>query len=425
MKLLKIALLATLAPISLAQNCGLLGERAQECGASSSNRPAECCPGLVCAAGVSPLCVEPFPTASPTPPPPTCGVLGERSQQCGATDSTRPEVCCEGLVCAAGVSPLCVEPFPTASPTLSPPTCGVLGERSQECGAEDPTRPTECCEGLVCELGASPRCVEPFPTASPTLSCGVLGERSQQCGATDPTRPTECCEGLVCAAGASPLCVEPFPTASPTLSPPTCGVLGERSQQCGATDPTRPSFCCEGLVCAAGVSPLCVEPFPTASPTLSPPTCGVLGERSQECGADDPTRPAECCEGLVCELGASPRCVEPFPTATPTLWCADNEERAQECGAGSANRPEVCCAGLKCAIGISVLCVNSTNPLYPPPTPVVTPVPTTAAPTTKAPTASPDFVPAPAPGAGSSAAPVRGVYAALAAATVFALPILL
>ena len=326
MKLLKIALLATLAPISLAQNCGLLGERAQECGASSSNRPAECCPGLVCAAGVSPLCVEPFPTASPTPPPPTCGVLGERSQQCGATDSTRPEVCCEGLVCAAGVSPLCVEPFPTASPTLSPPTCGVLGERSQACGA---------------------------------------------------------------------------------------------------TDPTRPSFCCDGLVCAAGVSPLCVEPFPTASPTLSPPTCGVLGERSQECGATDPTRPAECCEGLVCELGASPRCVEPFPTATPTLWCADNEERAQECGADSANRPEVCCAGLKCAIGISVLCVNSTNPLYPPPTPVVTPVPTADAPTTKAPAASPDIVPAPAPGAGSSAAPVRGVYAALAAATVFALPILL
>ena len=235
MKLLQLFLFVSLASTSSAtvpfshrqtqsQTCGVEGDRAQDCGATNSNRPVSCCPGLVCAAGISSLCVEPFPTASPTPAPPECGVLGERSQQCGATDSNRPAVCCPGLVCAAGVSPLCVEPFPTASPTPAPPECGVLGERSQQCGARDSDRPELCCDGLVCS-GSSPRCVEPVAGGR----CSGLGERARDCGAPNTDRPQACCPGFRCsgllAGGQAYRCIEdiviptPPPVAPPTAAP--------------------------------------------------------------------------------------------------------------------------------------------------------------------------------------------------------------
>ena len=118
------------------------------------------------------MCVEPFPTASPTPAPPECGVLGERSQQCGARDSDRPELCCDGLVCS-GSSPRCVEP-------VAGGRCSGLGERARDCGAPNTDRPQACCPGFRCSGllagGQAYRCIEdiviptPPPVAPPTAA---------------------------------------------------------------------------------------------------------------------------------------------------------------------------------------------------------------------------------------------------------------
>lgn len=217
-----------------------------------------------------------------------CANIDERSQECGATNPSRPAVCCEGLVCASagGGSPTCVAPFPTASPTNPVFTCAALGEKSQACGAVDLSRPLGCCDGLVCSGGASVRCVEPVPTAAP-LQCAPLDDRAKECGAIADSRPDTCCGDLVCAPGASQKCVEPFPTASPTAFVEDCAPLGERALDCGATNPKRSQSCCEGTICSpklsGGTAFSCIEdpntsapnppptPAPTASPTISKP----------------------------------------------------------------------------------------------------------------------------------------------------------
>ena len=114
------------------------GMRAQECGATNANRPEFCCEGYVCAAGnASVRCVKDesaaggvedggdveTPTvndtsdAEPEPEEPqNCAAKGERSQQCGAKNTERPEFCCSGLICSDGASVTCLED-PALAPT--------------------------------------------------------------------------------------------------------------------------------------------------------------------------------------------------------------------------------------------------------------------------------------------------------------------
>ena len=167
-------------------------------------------------------------------------------------------------------------------------------ERSVQCGAIDPTRPSACCEGLICD---GKKCVDPniAPPAS-ELSCATEGIRSQQCGATRSDLPVSCCEGLVCEdALVGVKCVMPSPGGEPVSEPAvgdsTCAASGVRSQQCGATRSDLPATCCEGLVCEGNGSVKCAEeaaetseptkapveaPEPTKAPVVAPePTMGV------------------------------------------------------------------------------------------------------------------------------------------------------
>lgn len=48
--------------------------------------------------------------------PQNCAAKGERSQQCGATNTARPEFCCSGLICSDGASVTCLED-PALAPT--------------------------------------------------------------------------------------------------------------------------------------------------------------------------------------------------------------------------------------------------------------------------------------------------------------------
>ena len=69
--------------------------------------------------------------------------------------------------------------------------CAAKNERSQECpGVDNPYRPADCCDGLVC---TGPWCVQPD-------ECAAEGERAIECSITDPPigRFAECCAGLAC-----------------------------------------------------------------------------------------------------------------------------------------------------------------------------------------------------------------------------------
>lgn len=67
------------------------------------------------------------PTAEPTvfvPPTPACAGVDDRAQDCGATNTARPQSCCAGLVCGEGASVRCVEPS-DAPPTAEAPTAAA------------------------------------------------------------------------------------------------------------------------------------------------------------------------------------------------------------------------------------------------------------------------------------------------------------
>ena len=120
--------------------------RAQECGAENPDRPMLCCTGYVCAGGGAsvkcvpnegaegyvdgvaeevggvaeeededdeePTAVEEEEEVPPDDDPPAdsnCAAKGERSQQCGATNTDRPAVCCSNLICSDGASVTCLE----------------------------------------------------------------------------------------------------------------------------------------------------------------------------------------------------------------------------------------------------------------------------------------------------------------------------
>jgi len=128
--------------------------RAQECGADNPDRPMLCCAGYVCAGGgASVKCVldegaegvadgvaeevggvveeegeddedppmeeeeEEVPPDDDPPADSNCATKGERSQQCGATNTDRPAVCCSNLICSDGASVTCLEDTTSSVPT--------------------------------------------------------------------------------------------------------------------------------------------------------------------------------------------------------------------------------------------------------------------------------------------------------------------
>ena len=116
---------------------------------------------------------------------------------------------------------------------------------------------------------------------------------------------------LICDALKTCSPVGEVPTAEPTVFvPPTlaCAGVGERAQDCGATNPARPQSCCGDLVCGEGASVRCIDPnapaptadgetAPVAAPTAAAvpveptgvPTASVTVEPSPDLGLDEPT----------------------------------------------------------------------------------------------------------------------------------------
>ena len=121
---------------------------------------------------------------------------------------------------------------------------------------------------LVCDALKTCSPVGEVPTAEPTvfvpptLACAGVGERAQDCGATNTARPQSCCGDLVCGEGASVRCIDPNAPA-PTAEVPTAD---------GETAP----------VAAPTAAAVPVEPtgVPTASVTVEP---------SPDLGLDEPT----------------------------------------------------------------------------------------------------------------------------------------
>eukprot|EP00562_Extubocellulus_spinifer_P000269 CAMPEP_0178480164 /NCGR_PEP_ID=MMETSP0696-20121128/5559_1 /TAXON_ID=265572 /ORGANISM="Extubocellulus spinifer, Strain CCMP396" /LENGTH=303 /DNA_ID=CAMNT_0020107605 /DNA_START=82 /DNA_END=993 /DNA_ORIENTATION=+ len=139
--------------------CAVEGQRSQECGAVNPDRPATCCEGLFCQKAV---CVSSLAE---------CAAQGEKAIECGIAQTSRPETCCEGLVCDALKTCQPIGEVPTAEPTVFiPPTalCASAGDRAQDCGATNTARPQSCCGDLICEEGAGVRCVDPNAAAPTT-----------------------------------------------------------------------------------------------------------------------------------------------------------------------------------------------------------------------------------------------------------------
>ena len=189
-------------------------------------------------------------------------------------------------------------------------------ERSVECGATDPSRPSACCSGLTCQ---GKNCIDPDIAEDPTSespanegdgSCAGDGKRSQQCGATRSDFPSSCCEGLVCQDALEGVkCVVPAPGAEPVSEPAvediSCAASGGRSQECGATRSDLPASCCIGLVCEGDGSVKCIDAPDTPEPTKAPVMAPTKAETSEPTEmAADPT--------------ASPTMLELEPTGQPT-----------------------------------------------------------------------------------------------------------
>ena len=125
--------------------------------------------------------------------------------------------------------------------------------RAQECGAENPDRPQLCCAGYVCAGGASVKCV-PGEGAEGEVG-GVVEEVEVDGDDEADVKEDE-----------PPM--EEEDMAPPDDDPPAdsnCAAKGERSQQCGATNPDRPVLCCSNLICSDGASVTCLED--TTAPT--------------------------------------------------------------------------------------------------------------------------------------------------------------
>ena len=267
-----------------------------------------------------------------------CAIEGDRAQECpGVTNTGRPSVCCEGLVCSG-------------SKCVQPDACAAEGEKAIECGIAQVNRPAECCDGLACneekkctadgegvpepdddttpeptpmvsedpEDSGEPTPTPPKPENLPT-DCGLDGERTVECGADAKNgRPEECCPGLTCNLNQR-RCVAGPPTVAPTVAP--TGMTTAEKMVGTSYCTWSPDFDCFDAgwpaCCAAGdcpaEQPACEKMVGTSYCTFAPdydcyktgwPACCVVG--TVDCPDEQP----------ACETTPEPTMMEtPEPTA--------------------------------------------------------------------------------------------------------------
>jgi len=166
-----------------------------------------------------------------------CAIEGDRAQECpGVTNTGRPSVCCEGLVCS-GTN--CVQPD----------ACAVEGEKAIECGIAQVNRPAACCDGLAC---------------NEEKKCTADGEGVPEPDDDDDTTP----EPTPMVSEDPEESGEPTPTPpKPENLPTDCGLDGEKTVECGADAKAgRFEECCPGLTCDL-TKRKCVAGAPTGMPT--------------------------------------------------------------------------------------------------------------------------------------------------------------
>lgn len=137
------------------------------------------------------------------------------------------------LVCDALKFCSPVGEVPTAKPTVFvPPTpaCAGVGDRAQDCGATNPTRPQSCCGDLVCGEGASVRCVEPVAGAPTT------GGEAAPVVAPTAAEPTGAPTASVMTVEPTGVPGTPEPTEAPVTSEPTM-IDGGTDQPTDAAEP--------------------------------------------------------------------------------------------------------------------------------------------------------------------------------------------
>ena len=309
---------------------------------------------------------------------------GEKAQECGAVNPDRPLSCCEGYVCA-NTGFKCIEETSTPAAEDDASKCAAPlsehGEKAQECGAVNPDRPLSCCEGYVC-ANTGLRCISsltPAPaedTSTPAAEddaskCAAPlsehGEKAQECGAINPDRPLSCCEGYVCAntgfkcVGESSTPAVEDESGGVTLEDPSTSckegnctkcaspwsLHGDKAQECGASNPLRPTICCEGYTCSlggvngnGGYRCIALDPNKDNGGTLivdpnqdtsnaeivgNPKICGGFRSKSVECGSLDNKHASFCCEGYMChEDPTQITCVAASAEYEPLSFRPDN-----------------------------------------------------------------------------------------------------
>ena len=187
------------------------------------------------------------------------------------------------------------------------------------------------------------------------------GDKAQECGATNPERPKECCDGYTC--GRSKRCIPAFGDNADRCASES-STYGDRALECGGGNLDFPQECCEGHTCEEGTY-RCIPEKSTRVGDYPEEHCDYWASNG-EC-EDNPDFMLFGCPGY-CEKSGS-KAVIPITPSKPSLFqtpstCGGYRSKTLECGAKGSSHIKRCCKGYKCASG-NIVCMPARNDLEP------------------------------------------------------------
>ena len=137
---------------------------------------------------------EPTVLVSPTP---SCAGVDERAQECGATNTARPQSCCAGLVCGEGASVRCAHPKETVStePTTSPTDDVSYVEKEDGQGPKCITSTGD--EGTCIDVSKCNGTFVPWSSGDPEPNC-FMYPKGTECCIEEPVASEDKVEGNMC-----------------------------------------------------------------------------------------------------------------------------------------------------------------------------------------------------------------------------------